>query len=619
MFPAVHFWDKLARALEGEPIAIETFNPKIEVLFSPNTSKEKLGATFTNPNNGEKINIESGDYVFILDVNKQFWLENNYDYFREWSANELEANISKICLMKSPAERMEELNELRKSSIGNYYHNLKEKLLSTQTLDFAHLLPPSRQGLRQFFGFASNVNTVTNIEEQINISARNLTARLGLFTALRRVSALPIEIPTTLLDEIQKLSTDEREIILSRLSEVLISPINMLHLIRLTRQFGNEEQTTKLISYFFTEDVNTEISAFLLLLSWISDGLDTLPGDESFSLEEKLLLSWGHANELFSIFKQVSVPFDWLINVLKEKKSQLPFRYIFSTPPLEWEDVVFTGRLDTLRFKILGLNFALGDNKSLDKKEQDLLLQEVFPWKENIVLPAVDFLEQRESCTNVLQSFFGKEISNSLLCLTYGEEDRISTLTKSSLRNLASQAVDWLSSPDSAIAGFQFLFGIYHAQLLPEDLLNEFEKNITTFNFVDLINVNPIIAMLGFYFSTCQAKQLSEIAKRHLIEELHGLAEAGSKLSCEGDSLKDHNFREVEIIALLFESAIQLSKIMPEDRIIDEFDRLMIGIISRWSEAKPIGLRLVNRLYRDTPISIAHTLGKVLLEIRSLR
>ena len=85
--------------------------------------------------------------------------------------------------------------------------------------------------------------------------------------------------------------------------------------------------------------------------------------------------------------------------------------------------------------KSLGLNYALGDNKTLCKEEQDILLHEVFPWKENNVLPAVDLLEQRESFTNVLHSFFGKEISNSLLFLTSGEEERITAITNSSLRN----------------------------------------------------------------------------------------------------------------------------------------------------------------------------------------
>ena len=113
----------------------------------------------------EKINIEFGDFGFLGNINKQIWLENNKEYFTEWSTNELESSISNICLAKSPAERMEGRNELRKLSIGNYYHNLKGKLLSTQTLDFAHLLPPSRQGLHQFFGFASNHNAVTNIEK----------------------------------------------------------------------------------------------------------------------------------------------------------------------------------------------------------------------------------------------------------------------------------------------------------------------------------------------------------------------------------------------------------------------------------------------------------------------
>lgn len=331
------------------------------------------------------------------------------------------------------------------------------------------------------------------------------------------------------------------------------------------------------------------------------------------------MLSWGHTNELFSIFKQVSIPFDWLIDVLKEKKSHLPFSYIFSSPPLEWVDVVYPGKLDALSFKILGLNYALGGNKTLGKEEQDILMQEVFPWKENSALPAIDLLEQRESFTNVLLSFFGKDIPNALLCLTSGESERISTITSSSLRNLASQGIDWLSAPDSSIAGFQFLFGIYHTQTLPEALLSKFEKNISALKFVELINQNPMVAILGFYFSTCQAKQLSDNAKTHLIDELLELAEVGSKLSRELNKSNDHNFQEAEIIALLFESTIQLSKTVPEDEMIDEFGRLTMEIISRWKEAKTIGLRLLNRLYQDIPIPVAHTLGKVLLEVRSLR
>jgi hypothetical protein len=176
-----------------------------------------------------------------------------------------------------------------------------------------------------------------------------------------------------------------------------------------------------------------------------------------------------------------------------------------------------------------------------------------------------------------------------------------------------------LSSPDSAIAGFQFLFGLYHTQLLPKDLLFDFEKKISGFNFVGLINLNPMIVILGLYFSTCQAKQLSDNAKNHLIEELLGLAEACSKLYPGQSSIPDDNVLEVELSALLFESAVQLSKSMTENKVIDEFERLMMGILSRWSETKPIALRLLNRLYSDIPIPISHTLGKVLLEIRLLR
>jgi len=619
MFPAEHFWNKIANVLEGESTIIETFDPKVEVSFSPNMTKRKFAATYINPNDGKKINIESEDFIIILNENKQLWLENNYDNFPEWSANELEAKISSICLEKSPAERMEKLNDLRKSSIGYYYHNFKEKLLSAQTFDFSHLLPPSRQSLCQFFGFNSNHFTSTNTEEEINQSASDLSIRFGLLTAISRMSELPIRLPNTLIEEIKNLTTNEREILFSKLADILITPISRLHLLYLTNQFGNEEQTTIIISSFFNEGANSEISAFLLLLERILDAIDELPGDEQFTLEEKLLLSWGHTNELFRKFKQVAVPFDWLIGILKEKTLQLPIRHIFSNTLDEWNDVVNPSRLGVLPFKIFGLNYALGDNKSLSREEQEKLQNEVFPLEENRILPALDLLEQRESLTNVLHSFFGKEISNSFLSLTSGEKVKIRALTNSSLSTLATEAISYLESTDSAIAGFQLLLSIYPAQFLPKDLLQEYEKKISNLDFVDLINLNPMIAMFGFSFSTYQAKQLSATTKTHLINELLGLAEACSKLFSTQSSISGGRVQEVEFASLLFESAVQLSKTMSEDRMIDEFGKLVVDIISRWSNVKPIGLRLINQLYEKTPISISHTLGKLLLEIRSLR
>jgi len=41
----------------------------------------------------------------------------------------------------------------------------------------------------------------------------------------------------------------------------------------LISQFGDEEQTAISVSSFFTEEMNIEISAFLLLLGWISDAI----------------------------------------------------------------------------------------------------------------------------------------------------------------------------------------------------------------------------------------------------------------------------------------------------------------------------------------------------------
>jgi len=221
-FPAVNFWEKLALVLEGEPTIIKSIEPEGEFLFTPYDAKDKLGATFIPKNNGGEINIDSGDFVFILNADKQDWLDSNSDYFVELSRNELEAVISQISFTNSPAERMDGLNEFRKSSIGNYYRHLRDELLSTQTLNFGHLLPPSPKSLRQFFGFVTNDDAITNTEELINQSARDLISRLGLHVAISRTAAFPVGISNILEDEIQKLPTDEKDIIFSKLLPLLI-------------------------------------------------------------------------------------------------------------------------------------------------------------------------------------------------------------------------------------------------------------------------------------------------------------------------------------------------------------------------------------------------------------
>lgn len=555
LFPSRRFWNQFSRVISGESQVIQSVQPESEILFSPFISKDTSGGTFVHPKTKQEIIFKSTDLAFLVNGNYEAWIEENISSFSELTRQKLKEQVHQISNRKDPADRLELLDKFRKSSIGNIYVNLEDELLKTQTLNFTHLNPPSLESVAVFCGFKNNRKKISKVSELLNQGAKNLRSNLGLFSAISRFSAFPVAMPIFLIEEIRNLTRDERNALFVEMFNSLITPVSRAHVIKILIEYPDErDKTTRLINSFFSEEVKNEISAFLQLLAWVTDELDSQQGSKSWLTETKLLLAWEHSNQLFSIFKRSSVPFDWLYSVLKEKRSSSPLRYIFSAQPLAWKDIAFGGNLDWLSFKILGLNYALQGHNKLPSELHANLLAEIFPWNENLLFPSLDLLKDHSIYSNQLASFLGNETPESLQNLLTKEVDRLSILNSSSLRNLANSAIELLvnptSNPASFASGWQLLLGIYQSHVLPDNLIESFEGAVSTFDFESFAKENPTIGFMSFFFSTCQSLCLSSNTQNHLRSQISIMAKVGSTLNYETENSTRTISRD-EVITIL--------------------------------------------------------------------
>lgn len=619
-FPSRRFWNQLSAVVAGQPQVIQSVQPKFDILFSPLTSKEAFGGVFVHPETQQEITFKSADFTFLINEDYETWIDENAGSFSELSRQELREQARRISSRKEPSDRLELLDKFRKSSIGNIYEDFEEELIDTQTLNFNHLLP-SLENLASFCRLKNNRKKTTKVSELISRGAKDLRNNLGLFSAISRFSSFPVEMPSFLLEEIRNLTSDERNTLFAELFQNLITPMSRAHLIKILTEYPSEEEkTTKLINSFFGTETKDEINAFLQLLSWVTDGLDGQSGSESWSTEVKLLLAWGHSNQIFGIFKRSSMPLNWLYAILKEKRDSMPFRYFLSAQPLSWKDAAFGGNLDWLSFKILSLNYALQGSNKLPEELQDTLLAEIFPWNENLLFPVLDLLKDRSIYSNQLSSFWGDDLSEALKQLLAKEIDRISILNKSSLRDLATSSIDWLanstSTPASSVTGWQLLLGIYHNQVLPDSLLKLFEEAVLDFDFEVLTRENPTIGFLCLFFSACQSDHLSGDTQNYLGNQIRIMAKVGATVNYETEN-QGRAIRKDEIIAILLESSIRLSIAKGGDKMLETFSDMVVEIVTNWTEVKVTALHLLNRLIKEIPIPQAQKLGKVLLYLRS--
>lgn len=612
LFPAETLWNEIADVIFGESKTIAAIQPEANVLFMSKSSEKDFAVTLIHPASKKEIPIKSTDFNFLIGDHYQAWIDENTGSFAEWSRQQLQDQVYQISNLNSPAQRLDALNKLRRASIGNSYQRLEEALAETQTLNFNQISPSNLQSLQEFFGVKDGLKKTKKVNKMLAQAARYLYSHHNLAAAITRLASLPVELPGFLLDEIRNLSNDDRKKLFDELHVSLNTPLSRIHLIRIMVEYPNErERCSQLIHTFFSEDIKEEINAFRQVLSWVLDEIDSQPESAELSIEEKLLLGWGHSSQIFNIFRRLAVPLDWLGKVFKDRRASLPLRYVFSKQPMLWNDVAYGGNIGWLSFKISSLSYSLKDHKELLLEVEDSLLAEIFP--------SIDVLTDRHRFNNVVSSFIGGELLEKLQNLLTKEDDRLVILNRAALKDLSVTALGWLSDSQSSelhVRGWQILLAIYHNQMLPDDLLPVFDQAISKFDFQTLVKEDSTTGFMSLYFSTRQGKYLSGDTLNYLITQISELSRIGSTL-VYGSENSHQSMRKDEVIAILLDSSIHLAMAATTEPTFEMFSNLVINILDNWKDAKAMTLRLLNRLITEIPIHQAQKLGKVLLEVRS--
>ena len=137
----------------------------------------------------------------------------------------------------------------------------------------AELLPKDINGFLGHLRLKSNFEEHKTSQEAFSTSAQTLLHEESLFTAIERLSGLPIPLPKPLLEAFTILKFEEQRTLIKRLLKIFSSPISQIHLICLLINSGDEHPVfhrliRQLIRHLFGDRGAEEFRAFQIVLRW---------------------------------------------------------------------------------------------------------------------------------------------------------------------------------------------------------------------------------------------------------------------------------------------------------------------------------------------------------------
>jgi hypothetical protein len=230
----------------------------------------------------------------------------------------IDDTVARLSQIQDIAERLAETTTLKGRSIHFFYQELRRKLEARELVgsqDFFPLDP----GIIAYY-LRINMASVGEVsfKAQLLSSANALIDDVGLAETISRLSALPVELPASVLEGLAAMSSMERRQLLKGLIRTIgQSPVGMAHLARLFEHCGDDSPSyprfvkMKLghLGKFFD---GAHGIAWQEILKSVGDELWYAKGFREFPVGVRLAIVWAHADHLFRVMMHARVPSAWI-------------------------------------------------------------------------------------------------------------------------------------------------------------------------------------------------------------------------------------------------------------------------------------------------------------------
>ncbi len=522
-FVAEDFYEAVSKVIDGDEVSIKLADSENEVILKPVEESDEKG-TFhivEQPNGKSHFAFREELGVLSSSLNEREELLEQRRAWFDCEEAEFKNAVQDIVSTENLYERINNLHAIRKSSAAYFYWDLNNsvnyKMRKQIPFEIKDLVPKSADGLLKHYRIPINIGTGETFTESINKATSILIKEEGFNTAFWRISGLPIALPESLVSAFQNLA--EKEKLIDELFNIAASPISLIHLISLLSRTTVDSDHHKdlinaLISRLLDESTLSSINAFKAVLNWAADEIVYLFRDDKWSLQIKLMMMWGHAHKIYSMFKSLNAPDDWIQQTFedalrKRVETRMPTEMVFKDRNY-WNDIAHPGFLNHRSLILMGTANALKDNAGFmkDSKLLDELLGLAFPVTNETQNPSLELMVDSAQAGNVLNSFLGGDRKDRLSSLLGNDPageystDNLKELVKISLGKSRISALDrsgWLS----------LLMVLGH---LPpyENIKNDLREIINQADFVELLKDDMQNGFLAIHAATMQIANLDD-------------------------------------------------------------------------------------------------------------
>jgi len=471
-FEGDRFWRAAVSAADGTSTAVSADDDTEYELHPSPPNQPRYRLPVSGPELGPRTRLAEPLLLALTGSPKhrRTFLERRLDWF-DMPAERLRPLLKKISRAKDPAGCVALIEEARSESAEHFYRGLLRRLRRDQPVNTDEHLPPS----------ANMLSRHLRLHEERDFAARatRLIREIGLAWTVERFAALPITLPTPILEAVTASDSRKRRALLARLRRRLLTPLGRLHLAHLLAHVSTEdsallEEAKSIVAALLDlGPAREQWKTFRVLLEWTRRFFLSLHDFRQLDTPTLLTLTWLHAGRLHQ-----TLEFGRADGALVRRAFAQAMDAFGMVPDHShsafWQDAAHPRRAGRLPVILRGLGASL---RTLPDVVAAVLREQVLislATAERFTSSTSFLLRETAGLPNALGSFLGGD-GNAILSSAFEPETLAAMLPQSPAEMVATALAELTIAPQN-IDAWRTLIISAADNSLPSDLTSALEQ-----------------------------------------------------------------------------------------------------------------------------------------------
>lgn len=604
-----------SEVINGRPSTAKPLDPtEREAIFEPDTDNP-FSCVVTHPRNPQPVKVT--DEIFALLSENPAEREAVLRRSRQWFDCPLEESnkvVAEIATLQDPLRRLEEAERWRKASVSAYYQRLREAVHRRHALARSDLGLPSADRPCWYFRLPPNTGDGEEFQKSLYQAAEELLKESELINALERFCALPVPLPLTLVQRVQRLDPSERHQLVKALLKSTGSPLSRIHLLRILTVCSEKRYlrlARRIMVRMLGDTGAAEFDAFKAVLDWVEAESGAWSAGGLYN-HIRLAMVWAHAHFLYTVVVGAGAPTSWVTEVFRNLSGN-PSLELFRRELSYWFDVSHPRQVNRASFLLSGFAYALGDlaDRLMSPQIRERLVALACVLTEEVQLPSPSMLRDSTRCRDALGSFLGGDRGQTLRFLLGQEKAEL--LSSKSIRSTLNLALKTLGAEPTSTVAWAIVLNILTWGALYEDVVPRLVELFKGTDYTDLYKRDAKCGLIALRAATFQMASIrNEELRTHLIQQIREVTAWCSESEKQAPKIADAVLTR-EVGLSLLECALNVCLGQETDeKVITSFVEVTSMIMHAWPQLRREYKDILELLCQRLPVSACKPIWRLI-------